>query len=81
MEEGEFSDDDDDMNGLQNNSEESLKDNDTNEDRVKVTEVVDITKISSNKPEQSYTATPTRILKLVQIDKGQKTRFMLNIGG
>jgi hypothetical protein len=48
---------------------------------VKVTEVVDITEISSNKPEQSYTATPTRILKLVQIDKGQKTRFMLNIGG
>ena len=81
MEEGEFSDDDNDMNGLQNNSEKNLKDNDTNEDRVKVTEVVDITKISSNKPEQSYTATPTRILKLIQIDKGQKTRFMLNIGG
>ena len=51
-----------------------------NEDRVKVTEVIDITEISSNKPEQ-YTATPTRILKLVQINKGQKTRFMLNIGG
>jgi hypothetical protein len=81
MEEGEFSDDDNDMNGLQNNSEKNLKDNDTNEDRVKVTEVVEITKISSNKPEQSYTATPTRILKLIQIDKGQKTRFMLNIGG
>jgi hypothetical protein len=30
MEEGEFSDDDDDMNGLQNNSEKNLKDNDTN---------------------------------------------------
>ena len=79
MEEGEFSDDD--MNGLQNNSEKNLKDNDTNEDRVKVTEVVDITEISSSKTEQSYTATPTRILRLVQIDKGQKTRFMLNIGG
>jgi hypothetical protein len=55
MEEGEFSDDD--MNGLQNNSEKNLKDNDTNEDRMKVTEVVDITKISSSKTEQ-YTATP-----------------------
>ena len=44
---GEFSDVDDDMNGLQNNSEK--KDNDTNEDRVKVTEVVDITEISSSK--------------------------------
>jgi hypothetical protein len=54
MEEGEFSDDDDDdddMNGLQNNSEK--KDNDTNEDRVKVTEVVDITEISSSKTEIS----------------------------
>jgi hypothetical protein len=81
MEEGEFSDDDDDMNVLQNNSEKNLKDNDTNDDRVKVTEVVDITEISSSKPEQSYTATPTRILKLVQIDKGQITKFMLNIGG
>ena len=79
MEEGEFSDDD--MNGLQNNSEKNLKDNDTNEDRVKVTEVVDITEISSSKTEQSYTATPTRILRLVQIDKGQKTRCMLSIGG
>jgi len=58
----------------------TLKDNDTNEDRMKVTEVVDITEITTNKPEQLYTATPTRILKLVQIDKGQKTRFMLNIG-
>lgn len=48
---------------------------------MKVTEVVDITEISSSKTEQSYTATPTRILRLVQIDKGQKTRFMLNIGG
>jgi hypothetical protein len=38
MEEGEFSDDDDDddMNGLQDNS--GKKDNDTNEDRMKVTE-------------------------------------------
>jgi hypothetical protein len=54
MEEGEVSDDDDDddMNGLQNNSEKNLKDNDTNEDRMKVTEVVDITKISSSKTEQ-----------------------------
>jgi hypothetical protein len=52
MEEGEFSDDDDDdMNGLQNNSEK--KNNDTNEDRVKVTEVVDITEISSSKTEIS----------------------------
>jgi hypothetical protein len=48
---------------------------------VKVTKVVDITEISSSKPEQSYTATPTRTIKLVQIDKEQKTRFMLNIGG
>jgi hypothetical protein len=56
MEEREFSDDDDDMNVLQNNSEKNLKDNDTNDDRVKVTEVVDITEISSSKPEQSYTA-------------------------
>jgi hypothetical protein len=43
--EGEFSDDDDDdddMNGLHDNS--GKKDNDTNEDRMKVTEVVDITK-------------------------------------
>jgi hypothetical protein len=61
MEEGEFSDDDNDMNVLQNNSEKNIKDNDTNDDRVKVTEVVDITEISSSKPEQSYTATPTRI--------------------
>ena len=83
MEEGEFSDDDDDddMNGLQNNSEKNLKDNDTNDDRVNETEIVDITEISSSKPEQSYTATPTRTIKLVQIDKEQKTRFMLNIGG
>ena len=83
MEEGEFSDEDDDMNGLQNNSDNKSKDNDTNEDRVKVTEVVDITDTTSSKPEQLpvYTATPTRILKLMQIDKGQKTRFMLNIGG
>jgi hypothetical protein len=44
---------------------------------MKVTEVVDITEISSSKTEHIYTATPTRILKLVQIDKGQKTRFML----
>lgn len=81
MEEGEFSDDDDDddMNGLQDNS--GKKDNDTNEDRMKVTEVVDITEISSSKTEHIYTATPTRILKLGQIDKGQKTRFMFNIGG
>ena len=35
MEEGEFSDDDDDMNGLQNNSEKNLKDNDTHDHRVK----------------------------------------------
>jgi hypothetical protein len=82
MEEGEFSDDDDDdddMNGLQDNS--GKKDNDPNEDRMKVTEVVDITEISSSKTEHIYTATPTRILKLGQIDKGQKTRFMFNIGG
>jgi hypothetical protein len=69
------------MKTLPSNNDQNLKENATNEDRVKVTEVVDITKISSNKPEQSYTATPTRILKLVQIDKGQKIRFMLNIGG
>jgi hypothetical protein len=43
---------------------------------MKVTEVVDITEISSSKTEHIYTATPTRILKLGQIDKGQKTRFM-----
>jgi hypothetical protein len=81
MEEGEFSDDDDDddMNGLQDNS--GKKDNDTNEDSMKVTEVVDITEISSSKTEHIYTATPTKILKLGQIDKGQKTRFMFNIGG
>jgi hypothetical protein len=82
MEEGEFSDDDDDdddMNGLQTDSEK--KDNDTNEDRVKVTEVVDMLEISSCKTEHIYTATPTRILRLGQIDKGQKTRFMFNIGG
>ena len=81
MEEGEFSDDDDDdnMNGLQDNS--GKKDNDTNEDRMKVTEVIDITEISSSKTEHIYTATPTKILKLGQIDKGQKTRFMFNIGG
>jgi hypothetical protein len=84
MEEGEFSDDDDDdddddMNGLQDNS--GKKDNDTNEDRMKVTEVVDITEISSSKTEHIYTATPTKILKLGQIDKGQKTRFMFNIWG
>jgi hypothetical protein len=58
MEEGEFSDDDDDMNGLQDNS--GKKDNDTNEDRMKVTEVVDITEISSSKTEHIYTATPTK---------------------
>ena len=79
MEEGEYSDDDD-MNDLSSTNDKNLKENDTNKDRVTVTEVVDITEISSNKPEQ-YTATPTRILKLVQINKGQKTRFMLNIGG
>jgi hypothetical protein len=82
MEEGEFSDDDDDgddMNDLQDNSEK--KDNDTNEDRVKVTEVVDMSEISSSKTEHIYTAAPTRILKLGQIGKGQKTRFMFNIGG
>ena len=61
MEEGEFShdDDDDDMNGLQDNS--GKKDNDTNEDRMKLTEVVDITEISSSKTEHIYTATPTRM--------------------
>jgi hypothetical protein len=37
---------------------------------MKVTEVVDITEISSSKTEHIYTATPTRILKLGQIDKG-----------
>ena len=79
MEEGEYSDDDD-MNDLSSTNDKNLKENDTNKDRVTVTEVVDITKISSNKLEQ-YTATPTRILKLVQINKGQKTRFMLNIEG
>ena len=68
------------MKTLPSNKDQNLKINATNEDRVKVTEVVDITEISSNKPEQ-YTATPTRILKLVQIDKEQKTKFMLNIGG
>jgi hypothetical protein len=78
MEEGQFSDDD--MNDLPSTNDKNLKENDTNKDRVTVTEVVDITKISSNKLEQ-YTATPTRILKLVQINKGQKTRFMLNIEG
>ena len=76
MEEGEYSDDYD-MNDLSSTNDKNLKENATNEDKVTVTEVVDITKISSNKPEQ-YTATPTRILKLVQINKGQKTRFMLN---
>ena len=79
MEEGEYSDDDD-MNDLSSANDKNLKENDTNKDRVTVTEVVDITKISSNKLEQ-YTATPSRILKLVQINKGQKTRFMLNIEG
>jgi hypothetical protein len=76
MEEGQFSDDD--MNDLPSTNDKNLKENDTTEDRMTVTEVVDMTKISSNKPEQ-YTETPTRILKLVQIDKGQKTRFTLNM--
>ena len=73
--EGEVSDDA--MNDLLSTNDKNLKGNDTTKDRVTVTEVVDITEISSNKPEQ-YTATPTRIFKLVQIGKGQK---MLYIGG
>jgi hypothetical protein len=49
------------MNGLQDNSEKNLKDNDTNEGRMKVTEVVDITEISSSKTEQ-YTAKTTLMM-------------------
>ena len=69
---------DDDMNDLPSTNDKNQKENDTTGDRMTVTEVVDMTKISSNKPEQ-YTETPTRILKIVQIDKGQKTRFTLNM--
>ena len=29
----------------------------------------------------SYTPTPTRLLKIQQLNKGQQTRFILNIGG
>jgi uncharacterized membrane protein len=40
MEEGEYSDDDD-MNDLSSTNDKNLKENDTNKDRVTVTEVVD----------------------------------------